>query len=106
MNSTSYISRIDIRQRVHHLRWDPRGDDRQKIEKLRASLAPMLVELNHLQAIAGVFQCAVPQPRDEPITPEGETRDVEPLAHWDLLVQDLDEPLVLQAAMAAPAPMA
>ena len=92
---------------MRHLRRDPRGDDRQKIEKLRASLAPMLVELNRLQAIAGVFQCAVPQPGAEPMGPERDTRDVEdPLAHWDLLVQDLEEPPVPQAATAAPAPTA
>jgi hypothetical protein len=100
--------RIDIRQRVRHLSRDPRGDERQKIEKLRTSLAPLLVELTRLQVNAGVFQCATTLPLD-PTTPLGEQPladalealeaqtypDIEdPLAHWDAVVQDLDEPPV------------
>lgn len=67
----------------------------------------MLVELNRLQALAEVFQCAVPPHGAEPMAPEGEPREVDdPLAHWDLLVQDLDEPPVPQAATAGTAPTA
>jgi len=93
---------------VRHLRRDPRADERQKIEKLRTSLAPLLVELTRLQVDAGVFQCASTLPLD-PTLPLGEQPpddglepseigvhpEIEdPLAHWDALVQDLDEPPV------------
>lgn len=88
--------RIDIRQRVRHLRRDPRGDDRQKIEKLRISLAPLLVELNRLQTAAGVFQCAPTAPMEQ----QGQGGDL--LATWDIYVQDFDDEA--PAAAAAPTP--
>ena len=93
-------------QCVWHLSRDPRGDEHQKIEKLHTSLAPLLVELTQLQVNAGVFQCATTLPLD-PTTPLSEQPsadtlealgaqaylDIEdPLAHWDAVVQDLDEP--------------
>ena len=103
--------RIDIQQCVWHLSRDPHGDEHQKIEKLRTSLAPLLVELTQLQVSAGVFQCAIMPPLD-PTLPLGEQPpdnglepfeagadpDIQdPLAHWDAVVQDLDEPPVLVA---------
>ena len=77
---------------MRHLGRDPRGDDRQKIEKLRTSLSPLLVELSRLQAAAGIFQCAPAVPREQPsqsVDQPSHSRD--PLAHWDILVQDLDD---------------
>jgi hypothetical protein len=88
---------------VRHLGRDPRGDDRQKIEKLRASLAPLLVELSRLQGAAGIFQCAATVSREQPSRSMNQTSQLDhskdPLAHWDILVQDLDdEPLPVPSA--------
>jgi hypothetical protein len=83
---------------VRHLRRDPRSDDRQKIEKLRKSLAPLLLELNRLQAAAGIFQCAPAVPTEQPSQSMGRTSQPEqpgvwddPLGHWDILVHDIDD---------------
>ena len=71
-------------------------------------MAPLLVELTRLQVSAGVFQCATTPPLD-PTSPLGEQppdnglepfeagadSDIQdPLAHWDAVVQDVDEPPV------------
>jgi hypothetical protein len=112
------IPRIDIRQRLRHYGRDPRGDDRQKLDKMRETLAPLLVELNRLQIAAGVYQCEAPQPPSPqpvgphsappgpshpgapaPPTPTNQEpmiqEQVDPLAHWDIIVQDVDEPTII-----------
>ena len=113
------IPRIDIRQRLCHYGQDLRGDDRQKLDKMRASLAPLLVEVNRLQIAAGVYQCEAPQPPPpQPAEPhsaqpapfhsaqhavhdsapmaQGQNPyPVDPLAHWDIVVHDVDEPTVV-----------
>lgn len=109
----TFTLRIDIRQRVRHLRRDPRADDRQKLEKLRTALAPLLVEAQRLQVAAGVFQCPprapvqlsshLVQEPGHPIEQPFDSRD--PLAHWDAVVQDLDEaPTPAPAAAPTSAP--
>ena len=118
--------RIDIRQRLRHYGRDPRGDDRQTLDRMRTSLAPLLVEVNRLQIAAGVYQCEAPQPTPgpaerypaqgtnqgaaasatshvAPLAPTGgepmvqgqDALPVDPLAHWDVIVQDVDEPTVI-----------
>ena len=81
---------------------------------MRASLAPLLVEVNRLQIAAGVYQCeaqrapelhsaqprtshqAPPVPTHEEATAHGQNANpVDPLAHWDIIVQDVDEPTIL-----------
>ena len=71
-------------------------------------MAPLLVELTRLQVTAGVFQCVTTppldptsplgeQPPDNGLDPfaEGAHPDIQDLlAHWDAVVQDLDEPPV------------
>ena len=112
------IARIDIRQRLRHYGRDPRGDDRQKLDKMRASLAPLLVEVNRLQIAAGVYQCEAQAPPPQPAEPHaaepglsnpappaptaGDTpvqgqnaQPVDPLSYWDIVVQDVDEPTVV-----------
>ena len=88
-----------------HLRLELHGNERQK---LRTSLAPLLVELTRLQVGAGVFQCATtlvtdptsplgnPLPDDalEPFAVGAQPTMEDLLAHWDAVVQDLDEPPV------------
>ena len=81
----------------------------KKIKKLHTSLAPLLVKLSQLQVSARVFQCVMTLPLD-PTLPLGEqppddglepfkaraNPDIEDLlAHWDAVVQDLDETPVL-----------
>ena len=102
---------------MRHLRHEPRGDECQKIEKLCTSLAPLLVELTRLQVGAGVFQCATTQGTDptsllgnplpddalEPFTVGAQPTIEDPLAHWDAVVQDLDEPPV-PTTLARPPP--
>ncbi|KIM39386.1 hypothetical protein M413DRAFT_74977, partial [Hebeloma cylindrosporum] len=89
---------IDIRQRVRHLGRDPRGEDRQKIEKLRTTLAPLLVELNRLQANAGVYQSAPhagdrgQNQSDDPFDNDVEDdASSDPLAIWDVIVDGEEE---------------
>jgi hypothetical protein len=131
------IPRIDIRQRRRQYGRDPRGDERQTLDKMRTSLAPLLVEVNRLQIAAGVYQCEEPQlpttqptqldpahtalshsvqpaschpahpalSRTAPLAPihgepmvQGQNdHPVDPLAHWDIVVQDVDEPTVVPA---------
>ena len=101
--------KIDIWQWVWHLSCDPHGNEHQKIEKLRTSLAPLLVELSWLQVSMGVFQCVMTLPLDLtlPLSKQPPDEGLEPfearanpdvedlLAHWDAVVQDLDETPVL-----------
>jgi hypothetical protein len=111
------FSRIDIRQRLRHYGRDPRGDDRQKMDKMRESLSPLWVELNRLQVAAGVYQCqaqhspsqsvsepapsnpAHPAPSNpahpDPSNPAEPAPPVDPLAYWDIIVQDVDEPTIV-----------
>lgn len=126
--------RIDIRQRLRHYGRDPRGDDRQKMDKMRESLSPLLVELNRLQIAAGVYQCepqhqlsSDPAPSDPapsapstsaapalstsapaapptpapsipaPLNPAQPELPLDPLAYWDIIVQDVDEPTIVSA---------
>ena len=90
---------------MRHLCLELHGDERQKIEKLRTSLAPLLVELTRLQVGAGVFQCVTTQVTDptsplsnplpddalEPFAVGAQPTVEDLLAHWDTVVQDLDE---------------
>ena len=85
---------------MRHLRLELCGDECQKIEKLRTSLAPLLVELTQLQVGAGGFQCATTQVTDptlplgnplpddalEPFAVGAQPTIEEPLAHWDAVV--------------------
>ena len=121
------IPRIDIQQHLWHYGQDPHGDDRQKLDKMRASLAPLLVEVNWLQIVAGVYQCEAPQlpppqsaelplalpdtsylaplavshlaqlapTNGEPMAQGHNAQPVDPLAHWDIIVHDVDEPNVV-----------
>ena len=93
---------------MRHLHLEPCGDEHQKIKKLCISLAPLLVELTRLRVDAGVFQCVTtlvtdptsllgnPLPDDalEPFAVGTQPTVEDPLAHWDAVVQDLDEPPV------------
>ena len=118
--------RIDIQQCLRHYGRDLHGDDRQTLDKMRASLAPLLVEVNQLQIAAGVYQCEAPQQplqpaqryaaeaassnsaptascpsarlaptNGEPMAHAQNVQPVDPLAHWDIIVQDVDEPTVV-----------
>ena len=91
---------------------------------MQTSLAPLLVEVNQLQIAAGVYQCEAPQPTPgpaerypaqgadqgaaasatshsapltggEPMVQGQNALPVDPLAHWDVIVQDVDEPTVI-----------
>jgi hypothetical protein len=93
---------------------------------MRTSLAPLLVEVNRLQIAAQVYQCEQPQPppaqptqsdpahvasphsaplhpahpapsRSAPLAQGQNDPPVDPLAHWDIVVQDVDEPTVVPA---------